>query len=123
MDLDPAGKQHRPFSVGAVVDVAPEAGTRRGKVLLVTGEAFSNSLLDRSRGQVDFGLNCFEWLAERLEKVDVRSDPLQVTVIDFGTDPEQARARMIRIFLLLVVFTPLFFVGLGLFTWWRRRRI
>ena len=68
-------------------------------------------------------MNCFEWLAERLELVPIDRDPIRPTVIDFGNDQDEISARLRRCDVLLSYVTPGTFLVLGLIVWWRRRRI
>ena len=120
--VPPSASAFRSFSPGVTIDVVPEAGSSPGKVVLVTGLGFTNQFI-RQGAQRDFVLNCFNWLVERMELVTVRRDPIRATAIDFGADQDERVDRLSRAWMLLVVLTPLFFLGLGVFVAWRRRRI
>ena len=117
----PLADAFRSYSPGVLIDVAPVAGSSHGRVVLITGRGFTNQMI-RQGSQRDFVLNCFNWLVERLELVTVRRDPLTVSTIDFGPDQDEHLARLSRAWWLLVVGTPLLFLGLGFFVAWRRRR-
>jgi ABC-type uncharacterized transport system len=111
--------------VGGVVTIQPDVGDHSGRVIIIGGVGFNNSNIDRG-AQKDFVLNCFSWLAERTEHIRFDRDqagPRKSGIITRSTNPDVVASKLARAFYLLVLGVPLSFFGLGLFVWWRRRRI
>ena len=118
----PSGKEfYGSRAVGALVTV--ESGkSHPGKLVLVSGAIVRNVMIEEG-SQRDFGLNCFEWLAERRLIVPIRKDTMKLATIDLGTNEDEKVTRLARAFWLQILWTPLFFLGLGILVGWRRRRI
>ena len=93
-------------------------------MILLGGIGFNNHRIETG-SQKDFILNCFAWLADRRETIDVgRGSTLHAdTIIRRGTNPDELQARLSRSWTLLVPGVPISFLVLGLIVWWRRRRI
>lgn len=118
--------QFRNYSVGALVEFeAAQVDGRRGKAVVISGQMFTDAY-DRmleTGAQKDFALNCFDWLAERLELVPGRPGSGKLFTIDLGADVELRKARMRSIWRTLVLYVPGLFVILGVLVTLKRRRI
>jgi ABC-type uncharacterized transport system involved in gliding motility auxiliary subunit len=94
-------------------------------VILIGGIGFSNSTIEVG-SQKDLVLNCIAWLAERTEHIRFDRDetgPRKAGIIKRGSNPDILASRLARAKYLLIFGVPLGFFALGLFVWWRRRRI
>jgi ABC-type uncharacterized transport system len=114
--------------VGAIVDVLPPeqapSKQRTGRLVVLSGKALVNGFY--KQGQVDLGLNIFQWLAERQALVTVRREPLSshsLPLAEPGYDPDRRAAHLSSIRWLLRLWVPGFLLGLGVFILWRRSRL
>ncbi len=129
-DLSPPHDQsaYRSRCVGAIVDLVQPEGApenqRSGRLILLSGKALVNGFY--KQGQVDLGLNIFQWLAEREALVTVRREPLSsypLALAKPGVDPDQRAARLSRVDWLLKLWVPGFFLVVGVLVLWRRSRL
>jgi hypothetical protein len=127
VDLIPPrdAREYQSHCVGGVVTIQPEVGDHAGRVILIGGIGFSNSTVEVG-SQKDLVLNCFAWLAERTEHIRFDRDetgPRKAGIIKRGSNPDILASRLARAKYLLIFGVPLGFFALGIFVWWRRRRI
>jgi len=114
--------------VGAIVDVLPpeesSKSQRSGRLIVLSGKALVNGFY--KQGQVDLGLNIFQWLAEREALVTIRREPLSsrpLPLAEPGVDPDEREARLSSIAWLLQLWVPGFLLAVGVFVLWRRSRL
>lgn len=113
--------------VGAIADVLPPEGApqhqRSGRLILVSGKTLINGFYQQ--GQVDLGLNIFQWLVERQALVTIRREPLRSKPLALarpGIDPDVRATRLSRVAWLLKAWVPSLFLVLGVVVLWRRSR-
>ncbi|MBK8978131.1 MAG: GldG family protein [Planctomycetes bacterium] len=101
VDLDPPPNReaYAPRTVAAIVEVDPASGERPGQLVLITGLMLQNGL--GFPVNADFGLNVFNWLTRRDERVTVRGNRYVSTQVEV-TPPVYDRAKS-----LLVQWIPL----------------
>ncbi len=119
---------YRSRCVGAIVDVLPPEDAlkdqRSGRLIVLSGKALVNGFY--KQGQVDLGLNIFQWLAERQALVTIRREPLSsqpLRLAEPGVDPDERAARLSSIAWLLKLWVPGFLLAVGVFVLWRRSRL
>jgi ABC-type uncharacterized transport system involved in gliding motility auxiliary subunit len=111
-DLDKAAKG--PFVLGAASVVG--SGATTGRVVVVgSSNWIANLILSAPVANRDLVLNCFNWLTSDEDLISIRPK-----------EPEDRRLRvtgqgMRIIFLVSVIFLPLFVILGGVSTWWKRR--
>jgi ABC-type uncharacterized transport system involved in gliding motility auxiliary subunit len=111
-DLDKAAKG--PFVLGAAAVIG--SGPTTGRVVVVGSSNWvANMILSAPVANRDLILNCFNWLTSDEDLISIRPK-----------EPEDRRLRvtgqgMRIIFLVSVIFLPLFVIGGGISTWWKRR--
>ena len=111
------------FSVGALITVKSRSGGRPGRVVILSGETVNDSQGKRGDTQIAFGVQCFEWLAERRELVAIQRSSIDVGRIGIGLGPDEIDRRVGNARWFLVYAVPLSFCALGVLVWWRRRKI
>lgn len=119
---------YRSRCVGAIVDVLPPddaAGNQRnGRLILLSGKALVNGFY--KQGQMDLGLNIFQWLAERQALVTIRREPLSsrpLALAEPAFDPDERTARLSSVAWLLRLWVPGFLLVVGVFVLGRRSRL
>ncbi len=111
-DLDKAAKG--PFALGAAAVLG--SGATTGRVVVVgSSNWIANLILSAPVANRDLVLNCFNWLTSDEDLISIRPK-----------EPEDRRLRvtgqgMRVIFLVSVIFLPLFVILGGVSTWWKRR--
>jgi hypothetical protein len=111
--------------VGAIIDVPPpedaKKNQRNGRLIVLSGKALVNGIY--RTGQVDLGLNIFQWLAERQALVTIRREPWESRPINPSRDPDERAEKLANIAWLLRAWVPGLLLVLGVFVLWRRSRV
>ncbi len=105
---------YRSRSIGAVIDVDPRQGDRTGHVVVLGAEGLDNFSFEFNG---DFALNLFNWMAEREALVSIRGRKYVSRRLEL--EPQQ----LDRIGTLLMAGVPGILFVLGMFVFWRRRRV
>ncbi|MHC4920728.1 MAG: hypothetical protein ACYTKC_14205, partial [Planctomycetota bacterium] len=94
---------------------------RNGRLIVLSGKALVNGIY--RTGQVDLGLNIFQWLAERQALVTIRREPWESRPINPSRDPDERAEKLANIAWLLRAWVPGLLLVLGVFVLWRRSRV
>ncbi len=107
-----------PFTLAvAVVDQA-ENYDRDSRLILVSNGRFTDGeLVAQVPGNLNFILNCFNWLCERTDNLEIRPKSLSTPMLFMsGADALLYSG-------LVVILIPLLVLGSGVFVWLRRRNL
>ncbi|HEY8393021.1 MAG TPA: GldG family protein [Capillibacterium sp.] len=111
---DPAG----PFNLAVAVTDRAGDGAKESRVILVGNTSFlSGEIVTQVPGNLNFILNCFNWLDDREENLEIRPKSLYTPRLFIsGT-------QVVIYTILFVVVIPLICFGSGLVVWLRRRHL
>jgi len=85
-------------------------------VALADGDVFSNGAVTRGPGNVDFVLNCINWLAKKTERLDIGAKPFFAEAMTIKPQEQSA------IFLSTLFGLPYLALVVGGIVYWRRSR-
>ncbi|NLW55088.1 MAG: GldG family protein [Firmicutes bacterium] len=107
-----------PFTLAvAVVDQA-ENFDRDSRLILVSNSTFTGgNLVAQVPGNLNFILNCFNWLCERADNLQIRPKSLATPTLFMSG------AQAMLFSGLVVILIPLLVLGSGVFVWLRRRNL
>lgn len=112
--VDDRALQPRDAGIAIELDGKDKAGNAvTGLVVVLAGVLCNNEQLAINR---DFGLNVFQWFADRKELVTVHGERYQAKRFQFGLE------QLARVQWLLILVVPLLFLGLGILVAYRRSR-
>lgn len=108
------GDRPGPLDVGITITVPRDEDEQRIAVV-GDGDFIANAYLNNG-GNLDFGLNLFNWLVADDDQIDIVLKSAPDLTLELS---QRAYLTLATVFLLVL---PLGFTGAGVFIWWRRRR-
>jgi ABC-type uncharacterized transport system involved in gliding motility auxiliary subunit len=108
------GDRPGPLDVGITI-TAPHDENEQRIAVIGDGDFLANAYLNNG-GNVDFGLNLFNWLVGDDDQIDIVLKSAPDLTLEL---PQHTYIALATLFLLVL---PIGLVGAGVFIWWRRRR-
>lgn len=107
-----------PFKLAVAVTDQAEEFDRDSRLILMSNGAFlSGNLVTQVPGNLNFVLNCFNWLCERVDNLEIRPKSLSTPTLFMSGAEAMLYSGLV------VILIPLIILGSGVVVWLRRRNL